>query len=269
MAGGPPAGSDERVWEALLREIEWLHGQMNRGLRDGFAPLFALFEIKTVVLCLRNKAVRRTAEIERLLRRSLLAGRYKEILLQGADLPSTIAALAEALGAPELQAAYAERNLQGLENALMRVCLQSIAATRLDPVMKSFFVLFIDLRNVMLLYKHLRWRLAGAGQFIAGGSVEPSRLLEILAHRDAAALDALVRRLTGVATISAAGSEGALETILLRSMTVRLDKIGRAGGGIGAIVVYVWRIYVQARNLAVLHHAADLDARTLERELIL
>ena len=51
----------------MLRELAWLHTQMNRELRETFAPLFALFEIKTIVLCLRNRAIGRTGEITRLL----------------------------------------------------------------------------------------------------------------------------------------------------------------------------------------------------------
>ena len=269
-----PEASDERIWEALLRELEWLHAQMNHRLRDMFAPLFALFEIKTIVLCLRNKAIRRTTEIERLLERSLLADRLKEILLRGTDVRSTIAALVDAMAGTseafrELESVYAEGNLQGFENGLMRVYLQEVAAKHLDPAMKMFFVLFTDLRNVMLLYKHLRWGVDGPCLFIRGGTVEPSRLLAILARRDTAALDDLVRGVTGLETMSVAASEGALETVLLRSITRRLAKLRHTTEGVGLIVVYVWRIYVQARNLAVLHHATDLDPQTLERELIL
>lgn len=259
-AGLAPDASDERIWEAFLAELEWLHAQMNRGLRDQFAPLFALFEIKTIVLVLRNKAIRRTAQIERLLAPSLLAADVKEILMRAPDVRSAIAALSEGL-----VTVYDEGKLAAFEDALMRVYLQQTAAGHLDPVMKAFFVLFIDLRNLMLLYKRLRWGVSDPSLFIAGGSVEISRLQEI---HDNAGLDDLVTSVLGE-TVSTAASEGALETILLRSMTRRLMKIRRMTDGAGLIVVYVWRLYVQARNLAVLYHGAELDPRTLERELIL
>ena len=77
----------------MLRELAWLHTQMNRELRETFAPLFALFEIKTIVLCLRNRAIGRTGEITRLLARSLLADEVKAILLRGPEVRSTITAL--------------------------------------------------------------------------------------------------------------------------------------------------------------------------------
>lgn len=262
LAGGlAPDASDERIWEAFLAELQWLHAQMNRGLRAQFAPLFALFEIKTIVLALRNKAIRRTAQMERLLARSLLAGDVKESLLRAMDVRAAIAALSEPLAS-----VYDEGNLPAFEDALMRISLQDTAAKNLDPVMKEFFVLFIDLRNVMLLYKHLRWGIAEPSLFIAGGSVELPRLQEI---HDSAGLDELVTSVTGIESAPAAAGEGALETILLRSMTRRLMKMRRMTDGAGLIVVYVWRLYVQTRNLAVLHHGAELDPQTLERELIL
>lgn len=239
---------------------------MNRGLRAAFTPLFGLFEIKTIVLCLRNKAIGRMTEVERLLRRSLLSPSVKEILMAARDVRATIGELAGSVGASGLIAAYGDGNLQSFENGLMRLYLQDVVATPLEPVMKTFFTSFIDLRNVMLLYKDLRWSVAGACAFISGGSIDRSRFETAFARRDTAALDDLVRGIAAPASV--ASSEGALETVLLRSMTARLMKM-RLGAGIELVVLYVWRIYVQARNLAILHHGADLDPQTLERELIL
>lgn len=262
--GATAATSDETIWGAFLHELAWLHAQMNRGLRRTFAPLFGLFEIKTIVLCLRNKAVGRTAEVERLLATSLLSEPLKEVLRGRADVRGTIAAVF-----PELEAVYAESSLQGFENALMRMYLQEIAATDLDAVMRTFFVMFTDLRNIVLLYKDLRWGIAAPSPFIAGGTVDVTRLQEIAARRDPAALDDLVRSVTGLDAISIETTEGALETILLRSMTKQLARMRHAEGGLATIVAYMWRIYVQARNLAVLHHSAELDSETVERELVL
>lgn len=260
----PSEGSDEAIWERFLREMAWLHAQMNANLRETFTPLFALFEIKTIVLCLRNKAVLRSGEVQRLLKRSLLSAEIQEILLRPIDLQSTMQALERATGA----AANDDGNLANFENSLMRTWLRNVIATRLDPVLQTFFTSFIDLRNVMLLYKELRWGVKRRIPFIAGGSIEPSRLEEIIAKRDNAALDALVRTVADPRTVSVASTEGALETVLLRSLTRRVATLRRAGDA-GLIVAYIWRTYVQTRNLAVLHHAAAVDRETLERELIL
>jgi hypothetical protein len=232
--------TDEEIWGALLRELAWLHEQMNRQLRETFAPLFALFEIKTVILCLRNRAIRRMDVVERLLKRSLLADEIKTTLLRGPEPGG---------------------NLQSLENELMRTFLEGISAR--DGALETFFKHFIDLRNVMLLYKHRRWHLGTRPRFISGGTMDVTLLESI---RDDAALDELLRSIAGV---TVAASEGALETILLRAMTRRLVKSRRTAGDTMLIIVYVWRLYTQARNLAVLYHGTALESRTLERELIL
>jgi vacuolar-type H+-ATPase subunit C/Vma6 len=272
-AGVPAEASDERIWGAFLREMQWLHGQMNAEMRHTFAPLFALFEIKTIVLCLRNRAIDRTAEVKRLLRPSLLGERLREILLREKDVGAVVATFVETLAARapafrELQTLYAEQNLKGFENGLMRAFLEHLSRSPLNPALRRFFVDFTDLRNILLLYKRLRWEVGGDCRFIFGGSVQPSRLQELLARKDSAGLDVLLRILSDRKSVSVAASEGALETVLLRGLTKRLEKKEDRSEGVGCIAAYLWRAYAHARNLAVLHHGKDLDARTLERELI-
>lgn len=246
---------------------------MNRRLRDIFAPVFLLFELKTIVLCLRNKAIQRTVNIEILLARSLLAEHLQELLRREADVRSTIAALTDALAATaksfrELESAYAEEDLKGFENSLMRAYLQHVFEKRLHRVIKEFFLSFVDVRNIMILYKQLRWEIEDGSPFISGGAIEPACFQEILARKDPAELDALVTRVTGLKTLTIASTEGAVETALLASLTRKLQKTGREFAHVGLILDYVWRIYIHARNLAVLYHGNGLDAETLERELV-
>lgn len=270
---GIPAGvSDDRIWGAFLDELQWLHAQMAPDLRAAAAPLFGLFELKTIVLGLRDRAVRRTAELERLLAHTLLHARIRDILLQPGDVAAVVAALSSGLaaGAPalrQLDAAYATGNLKGFENALMKLYLEDVAASRIAPPLDAFFVQFIDARNVMIVYKALRWGLSADAPFIAGGSIRPSSLQRIAASKEPAQLDALVASLTGIEASAAAASEPTFETVLLRTVTARLEQV-RRDGGIGAIAAYTWRCYVQARNLAVLYHGVDIDPASLEQELI-
>ena len=51
-------------------------------------------------------------------------------------------------------------------------------------------------------------------------------------------------------------------------MTHQLRKTGGDSEGVGLILDYVWRVYVHARNGALLLHAGSLGANALERELI-
>ncbi len=274
LVEGPPAGtSDERIWETLLQELQWLHRQMSSRLRATFAPVFVLFELKTIILCLRNKAIQKSVNIEILLSRSLLAERLQQLLRRETDVRSTVATLADALsstaeGFAALESAYAQDGLKGLENNLTRIYLQYIRKQRLHAVIKKFFLSFIDLRNIMLLYKQLRWEVENGTPFISGGTIEPSRLQELLARKDLAELDTLVTSVTGLKTLTIASTEGAVETALLASLTQKLRKLGRENEKVGLILDYIWRIYIQARNLAVLYHGKELDADTLERELV-
>ena len=168
----------------------------------------------------------------------------------------------------EAGAAYAEQGLRGFEDALMRGYLAHVVTTRLHPVVRQFFRAFIDLRNVMILYKQLRWRMAETGVFIEGGAFEVPHLAQLALHAEPGSLDELVKEATGLKTVPAAANEGALETVLLASLTRRLHQTGRSGDTFALILDYIWRHYVHARNLALLFHASDLGEAALERELI-
>ncbi len=269
--------SDEGIWQALLNELEWLYGQMNRALRECFAPVFVMLELKTIVLCLRNKEADRATEIHMLLTHTLLADSVRQALRDQPDVHSSITTLMETTagalpGLGEAASAYAGHGLRGFEDGLMRGYLAHTVTTKLHPLINNFLRAFVDLRNVMILYKQLRWGVEDPGAFIEGGMFRLSRLVKLLASKEPNAWEELAKEATALKSLPAAASEGALETVLLTSLTGRLRQIGRGNhkdnDGVGLILDYIWRIYVHARNLAVLYHAADLGEGTLERELI-
>ena len=201
-----PGESDEGIWEALLRELEWLHRQMNPGLRVRFEPVFVLFEIKTVVLCLRNKDALRSDQIDRLLQHSLLADRLQTALRQAPDVRTAVAAISGEFvtmpgGARVLESVYVDGGLKGVETCLMHSHLTHVAAERLYPAIHGFFVSLIDLRNVVTLYKHLRWGVDDAAAFIPGGTIEPIRLQQASANKE--------RRVSGCPGQTYRGSRGA------------------------------------------------------------
>ena len=70
---------------------------MDRSLRKTFVPLFGLYELKTIVLCLRQKAVENTTAVAALLGPSLLSDTLKDVLRGQGDTRSTIANLVDAL----------------------------------------------------------------------------------------------------------------------------------------------------------------------------
>ena len=263
--------NDERIWRGFLDELQWLYRQMDARLREASAPLFGLFEMKTIVLCLRNASLDRVEAQRRLLERSLLSAPLRDILGQRRHVGAIVAALGGALGGlsrafEELDSRYFEAGLKGCEDALMRIYLESLTATRLPPPTRHFLTRFTDLRNVMALYKHLRWELKGPVVLIHGGTIDVSVFREVVMNDDRAALDALIVRATG-ARISAA-SEIGVETRLLTALGGELKRARRERGGEWLVPEYLWSAYVHARNLAVLHHTPGLEPSAVARELI-
>jgi hypothetical protein len=261
--------TDEQIWSAFLAELDWLFRQMDARMRAGHAPLFALFEMKTIVLCLRHAALGRAAP-GRLLDHSLLSLPIQRILREPRPAGVMVASLADVLGGLsrpflDLDTRYFESGLRGCEDALMRLFLEAVAPTRLTAPVRMFLTHFTDLRNVMALYKHVRWQIKGPLVLINGGSLVVPALKDVVITQDHAALDALVASITGRAE---ADSELSLETSLLAALTHRLAQASRRKGDDWIVAHYVWSRYVHARNLAVRQHASGLDRTVLARELI-
>ena len=265
------AGSDDHIWAGFLNELGWLFRQMDARLRDANAPLFALFEMKTIVLCLRNAALDRVQSQRRLLERSLLSATLRDILGQRRHVGAIVAGLGGALGGLsraflDLDSRYFEAGLKGCEDALMRIYLESLAAARLPAPTRHLLTRFTDVRNLMALYKHLRWELQGPVVLIHGGTIDVAAFREAVINNDRAALDALVVRTAG-APIDAE-TETAIEARLLTALSGDLQRARREHGGAWLVPEYMWSAYVQARNLAVRHHAAGLEPAIVAREMI-
>jgi hypothetical protein len=269
----PPVASDEAIWDELLGEFDWLRRQMNPRMRAIFAPVFTLFGIKTLVLALRDKAAERHAAVERLLRHDLFGDELRDALVRAPDAGTAVTAIAEAFAGGSgdgggLAAAYAEGGLKRFESRLTRDFLAGVMATRPHSAVRRFFVAFIDLRNVMTLYKHLRWGIHDASAFVPGGTVPVPRLADASSRGDTACLDACIGEITGGAVPTATVGEVALESRLLSRLTQRLHKAGREGDDCELVLDYAWSVYIRARNRALRLHAGDAAAATLERELI-
>lgn len=276
IGAAPPApprdGTDEHIWRGFLEEQAWLFRQMDEGLREANAPLLGLFEMKTIVLCLRNASLDRVAVQQRLLERSLLSAELRDILGQRRQVGAIVAALGGALGGLsraflEIDSRYFEAGLRGCEDALMRVYLEAVTGTRVAPPARAFLTRFIDLRNVMALYKHLRWDLKGPVVLIGGGTIDTPVFRDVVAREDRDALDALIARATGI-RLTAAPSEIGIETRLLAALGNELRRARRERGGDWLVPEYMWGAYVHTRNLAVRYHTAGLEPQAAAREMI-
>ncbi|HEX8027407.1 MAG TPA: hypothetical protein VF491_03050 [Vicinamibacterales bacterium] len=262
--------TDEEIWNAFLSELNWLFRQMNARMRVDYSPLFALFEIKTMVLCLRAAALPRVEPRGQLLERSVLSSRLREILMMPRPLGELVASLGAELSAvaPDfnrLDGRYFESGLRGCEDALMRLLLESMRGAQLVPAVRHFVTRFTDVRNLMAIYKHLHWDLKGPVALIDGGALDLASLKRMVLGEDTDALEAAVISVTGHRIT--ATNELSLETILLSSLTRDLARARRRGEA-WVVPHFIWQQYVHARNLAVRLHSASLDRATLERELI-
>jgi vacuolar-type H+-ATPase subunit C/Vma6 len=142
--------------------------------------------------------------------------------------------------------------------------LEQLGDTKLQPVIAAFFRRLIDVRNMLALYKQVRWRLKGASPFIGGGTLGRGGLEEMAGKGDVAAVFHLVARLTG--ELPAAG--GSLERHLLSWLTRSVRRWEVEGGEAGALLAHLWRCYVEARNLGVIIAGRSLDRASLREELV-
>ncbi len=266
----PVLSPEEAVWSTSLREFAWVYSQMEWRPRMIFAPLFLYFELRTVVLCLRRRSAGDEGDMAGLLRFSLLSAKVRRILQENNDLPAIVAGLANLFGSMAepgkgLKKAYREGGLAGFEERLANFYLEHMANTRLHPVIAEFFSRLIDVNNIIILVKRLRWRIAAPPSFIRGGKVRQSHLLDAARRPDMEGASLLLFRITGAEVSPTAGN---MESLLLASITRMVRRTGREPVGIGLILDYLWRSSMQARNLSILVHGTEIDREVLREELI-
>lgn len=264
-------GSEQAIWASLLEESAWIYGQMDERLRGIFYPVFTWFELKTLVLCLRTRQRTGGAELEGILAHSLLAEKVRR-LLAGAGETAVVAEEICNLFARDdaryarLRGVYGKEGLDGVERQLVTLFLEQVACGRLHPAVGKFFRYLIDMTNIMTLYKQLRWRIKPPPSVIAGGRMKGSTFRGLIEGEGLNALSPLVRSLTGMpAQIPAGGSP---ELLLLKGLSRLLRREAREPDGIGLILDYLWRCYLEARNLSILSHCGEMDREILRTELV-
>jgi len=260
------------VWKAMLDEYRWVYRQMDDTVRGHFTPFFIWLELKTILLCLRNMQARRSREIETILSSSLLSFHVKSILTDSGELSEAVARLEITLallsavfrGAARI---YGEQGIAGLERWLNDGWLHW-AGKSLHPRFRELFGLLVDFRNLMRLYKALRWELQEPPEFLQGGRIARTSLREALLHGDRAAVVGLLRRFPGM--MEEVDSAASPEKTLLEGIGKRLRQCGRELSGYGRIIEYLWLLYLETRNMGILLAAdgpdeAEGDGRELLR----
>uniref|UniRef100_A0A831U456 V-type ATP synthase subunit C n=1 Tax=Geobacter metallireducens TaxID=28232 RepID=A0A831U456_GEOME len=266
-----PDRSEGGMWGGALREFVWVYGQMEPGVRRTFAPLFAWFELRTLLLVFRNLAAQDVSRAGALLGESLLDGRVTRRLSAVRDLAEGVEALVSLLVLKKakfglLRQTFAEEGLPGFERELATLWLEDLAARRLDHPLAELLRRLMDLRNMVILAKVLRWHPKAPPSFVRGGTI-PFRCLGELAGRgEPEELLRLLERLSGREVARRALLNP--EPPLLEAITREVRRWGREPGGTGPILDYLWRCHLEARNLGLLVHGGELDRETIKREMV-
>jgi len=260
------------LWKCLLAGYRWVYFQMEKPLRDIFRPFFLYSELRTLFFCLRLRAAGEGVRIEQMLANSLFSKELRKTLMQSADVREMLEEI-EGFFMPlsfrfrGLKDIYATEGFRGVEQHLTNRYLEFVMDSDLHPVIREFFTRLVDARNVIALYKHLRWELKDDPYFINGGSIKASRLRSILHREEIFEVVSLIRSLTGI-DVQIPDPTG-VENTLYKGMTRFLRKKGREVWGPGLILDYLWRCSVEAMNLSIILHGKDMERDTLKAELVL
>lgn len=263
--------TDAEAWDAMRSEFRWVYRQMNAGLRLTFAPLFLWFELRTIILCLRFRRGGEQVKAAGLLPASLLAKPVQQVLTEDGEpaaVMDDLSGLLAAVGEPfrGLGDLYRERGGRELEQRLVTLYLERMTGLPLHPLLREFFRGLIDLRNLVTLAKQLRWHVHEPQLFIRGGEITAERLGQALAEGTAGGLATLLAELPGMEALPA--DQVNPEQQLFGWLTAKVRRLGRDPLGPGLVLDYLWRCFVEARNLSLMIHGQDLGQETLHAEMI-
>jgi vacuolar-type H+-ATPase subunit C/Vma6 len=245
---------------------------MDEATRKIFAPFFVCIELKTLILCLRNKMAKNSSKIRELLTASLLPENLQKILAGDQDAFTAVAAVEKTFmpfsaSFRGLRDIFRNQGLPGLELALTETWLEQTSAAEHHPVIRDFIRCLIDFRNLVNLYKRLHWELPGTASFLNGGKIGRAQLEEVLAARQPAGIAALLLRFPGLReALSASGNP---EHPLLREMTQFLHVTSREPSGVGLVLDYLWRSYIETVNLGILCQCKSIGRDSISVELII
>ncbi len=250
---------------ALQKECFWAFSRMDEPMRRATAPFFWLAEVRTLAVCLRLLTV--AADLDTLLRNSLLAGGIKDLLRNSDGSARAVAELADLLSGYDprfagLTDVYRSGGPGAVESALYEISLQSLARMRVNPQMRCYLALVIDSRNLITVAKRMRWQMSAIPPLLEGGALPLPRLTELFKHRDSAWLLHLAMRLGGQAPFSETAD---LERVLYEAQRWVMRRLAREDD-IGMVLDYLWRCGNEAANIGLLERleTAGIEAAGME-----
>lgn len=269
-AGLSYENASEAVWTGLVKEYRWIYTRMDRRTRAIFRPFFLYSELRTLFICLRHLKAKKVNVPGDLLSASLLHKSVKKTLMLNEGLLPAIAEIEHALlkltgDAAGIARLVQEKGLREAEQRITSACLLYIMKSRLDPVIRRFFGMIIDARNVTNIYKFIRLSAKQTPFILQGGSVPMKRLTNVLEKNDLTMVPELIREVFGIGieTPDTASIEGAL----YRGITKILRKGASDPLSFGPMLYYLWRCSIEAVNLGLVLRGG-LDREIIMREMI-
>ncbi len=259
--------SSDEIWRHLLMEYRWIYSQMNGALREIFRYVFIYSEIRTIFMCLRYKKGE-YEKIPKLLQLSLLSDDLKELLMMDSDFTVVVRGIEDAFlsishrfrGIEEI---FMKHGSGGFEQALMNIYLENIFDHKIHRIIRDFFSYVIDSRNIIAVYKHIRWNMRNEPQFIEGGSIKEAGLKGIFKRRDVLGLSAIVHKLTGIVT-----DTGNIENSLLKGINRFLRKTAKDPLSIGVLMEHLWRCYAETIDAGIKLYGREINRGIFESETI-
>jgi hypothetical protein len=251
-------------WSGLLKRYRWIYSEMNNRLRNLFWPYFVWIEFRTLFIFLRYLKGGYIEKAQDILNISLLSQEIKKLVVSGGDLESTVKELTVLLAGFYKEFLFAEerflkKGISGFEIFMNNTLIEYLTSLKLNEPLRSFILYLADMRNIINLYKSIKWDIP-LQDFIRGGRIS-YRILEELKNKGS---------LTGVSEMvrSITGFSGEIEDSLLKGLGRLLKKRSYEPDGKGLILYYLWCLYIENRNAGTILEGLDIERALLRDEII-
>jgi hypothetical protein len=253
----------------LAVALAWLHPRLEGHLRVAIQPCLEIAAMHCLLLALRYRLGDEPVPAG-LLHQPWLADDLVSLLDQPGEAATLLARLEAWLAsdypfAKGLLEGYLRQGPGQVEHQLAAGMLGQALARARAPVVQMTLRFFADMRNLLAVLRHWRWRVPVVPPLLAGGELDAERLARAWESGDVAMLKRLAARLANGALADLDPREA--ERALLGGLTHRLQRAGRDPLGIGVIIDYLWCCQIASRNRA-LQELADGEGDLLAAALL-
>lgn len=250
LAGRGGAPQQRNPQRHLRKEYRWVYFHLERRLRRQLRPVFEYSELRLLVLGVRYLAAGELKAFGELLRQSLLPPRLQRKLLAAPQAVAAVAVLERLLAddCPVFRGVtecYLRQGPGGVEQQLLGGYLQQAMAVSRPAPVRELLVYLLDMRNLLALYKHLRWQLPQAPPLLSGGELSVTVIERCWQQQDLAALLRLARKRAG---LNVEAELADIEDLLEEGVAKRLRQQAREPLQIGVLLDYLWLCRRIARN---------------------